>query len=49
MSTNAGTAGEGDGGAGTYRTVTEFLLRDLLHLDPERQCIAHIERAQPDT
>ncbi len=28
--------------------VTEFLLRDLLHLDPERQCVAHIERAHPN-
>jgi hypothetical protein len=25
--------------------VLEFLLRDVLQLDPERQCIAHIENA----
>lgn len=39
-----------DCGPGTSRAlvVTEFLLRNVLRLDPERQCVAHIERAHPN-
>ena len=37
-------------GPGISRAVVvlEFLLRDLLQLDPERQCIAHIANAHPN-
>ena len=28
--------------------ATEFLLRSVLCLDPERECVAHIERAHPN-
>lgn len=28
--------------------VTEFLLRDLLRLDPKHHCVAHIERGHPN-